>query len=196
MWSRFNAVGMRRRWCCDESDPGRVSRSAAANGGNGAGNGRKSASGRIARDFLDHHIVMDCQHPGCPGKLFSDTREFAQTGARGSSVVLRCSREPEAHEARVGVDPFTPEEIDELKSALIRGEMPGCPRCETAMEYGSVEVEDAFGGPIGSSQALRCSWCGSTWQVPAQLQSKLAKSNAGRQPVGDDDGVVNRSTAI
>lgn len=172
MWSRHNVVWLRRRWTSDRSDPGRKARVNAAESGLEPGKRRKKLSEPVKREFLAQAIVIDCPHAGCEGMLLTSAREIERPGGNGARLVFRCTRHPQSHDVTVTMDPYTGEEIEQLKAALYRGEQLKCVRCGTPLELGSASSQDGWAKSVDSPAAFYCAWCGVRWDAPAELSRR------------------------
>jgi hypothetical protein len=162
MWSRFNVVGLRRRWAAREDDPGRLQRSFGTNGDGRNGNGRRDIAEVAKRAFVTRDIAIDCIYPGCKGKFLTSLREFSHNGSAGSRIVLRCTRRHE-HELAFTIRPYTPAEHERLRALHQEGEPLHCARCHTVLQTGSRN-----GRWLAASAEMEhyfCPWCGLTWEV-------------------------------
>jgi DNA-directed RNA polymerase subunit RPC12/RpoP len=137
-------------------------------------NGRSSGADSVRPAFLARDVVIDCPQSGCPGKILTVRREFAESGGTASRVVLRCTRAPEEHELAITIEPFSAEEKEELRAQQQRGEEMLCRRCGTTMEHRTVLVPDAWTDSVSQEEAYACPWCGVKWLVPAELKCHQA----------------------
>jgi hypothetical protein len=170
MWSKSNPLGMRRRWASFSDDPGRVAKVLV--NGSEPGERQRVRQKEVRRSFLERAVVIDCPADGCDGKLLPDRREIIQPGGSGSRILLRCTRDPEGHDVTMTMDPYKPEEEDQLKSMLVRGERPKCVRCRTSLELGSVDDVGGWGKSMDASVAFHCGWCGVRWVPPTDLKCR------------------------
>jgi hypothetical protein len=162
MWSRFNVVGLRRRWGAREDDPGRVRPPFSANGASRDGNGRRGIAELARLAFLGREIAIDCMYPGCDGKFLTSLREFSRNGSAGSRIVVRCTRRHD-HELAFTIRPYTPAEHEILRGLHRGGEPLHCARCSTILRPGSRN-----GRWVAASAEMEhyfCPWCGLTWEV-------------------------------
>lgn len=172
MWSRHNAVWLRRRWSSATDDPGRAARTSVSENGLEPGKKRKRLADVVRREFLARAMVIDCPHGGCVGKLLTSARQIERPGGSGARLVFRCTRHPDSHDVTVTMDPYSAEEIERLKAALYRGEALRCVRCGTPLELGSASSQDGWAKSLDSSAAFYCSWCGVRWDAPAELSKR------------------------
>jgi hypothetical protein len=170
MWSRLNVVGLRRRWGSLQTAPGRSARRDAPRRGSDLGNGRSSAAESVKVAFLAKEILIDCPRPGCVGKLLMSRRRFGDTAGTGSRVVLHCTRGAEDHEVTITMEPYTTEEKEELEALQSMAKTLRCRRCDTSLELGSVEVQDAWTDSVNSEAAYYCPWCGLKWLLPGGVE--------------------------
>lgn len=162
---------MRRRWASLRDDPGWGASSAAAPVASGSA-GRRVALEAIRRGFLRRERYLNCPNPACQGLIVSSMRVLERHGGSGTRLVLRCTREPSEHEVTLTMDPYTPEEVEQMKSKLIRGESPSCVRCGSELSLGSTEGPNAWGKSVGSQAAYHCPWCGVKWVPPVDLKRR------------------------
>ncbi len=172
MWSRGNVVWLRRRWASREDDPGRVARPTVEENGSAPGATRRRVSDAVRQRFLARAIAVDCPQAGCGGMLLTEARQIERPGGSGARLVFRCTRQPEAHEFTVSMDPYTPEEEERLKALLYRGEPLVCVRCGTVLELGSTGSRDGWAKSVESGAAFYCSWCGVKWVAPAEMSGR------------------------
>jgi len=170
MWSRWNVIGMRRRWGSLENAPGRGAWSKPSMNGSDRTDGRSTAAEWIKLAFLAREILIDCPKAGCAGKILTGQRRFGETAGTGSRIVLRCTREPEEHEIAVTIEPYTAEEKEALEASHGSEKRVQCKRCETPMKLGSVEVSDAWTDSVSTESAYFCPWCGVKWMVPSDVK--------------------------
>jgi len=175
MWSRLNAVGMRRRWATREDDPGRLGWPAGQVGQPAADAVRTPIADVVRREFLAGAAIINCPTPGCVGILVTGQREFANGGQAGSRVLFRCTREADDHEFTISLVPFTSEESDRLHSSLRGGASLTCPRCETKLDRRSSIVGDGPADPAVAPESFGCSWCGLSWS-PSSKQLNADRS--------------------
>ncbi len=176
MWSRLNVVGLRRRWGSLQTAPGRSARPDAPRRGSDLGNGRSRAaeSVKVKVAFLAKEILIDCPRPGCVGKLLTIRRRFGDTAGTGSRVVLHCTREAEDHEVTITMEPYTTEEKEELEGLHSTAKTLRCRRCDTSLELGSVEAQDAWTDSVNGEAGYFCPWCGLKWLLPGGVEQSHA----------------------
>lgn len=159
MWSRFNVVGLRRRWGTRQDDPGRFR---PPFGASRNGNGRRDIAEMAKRAFVTRDVAIDCIYPGCKGMFLTSLREFSHNGSAGSRIVMRCSRRHE-HELAFTIRPYTPAEHERLRGLHQKGKPLHCARCSTLLRPGSRN-----GRWLAASAEMEhyfCPWCGLTWEV-------------------------------
>jgi hypothetical protein len=162
MWSRFNVVGLRRRWGTREDDPGRLQPPMNAKVAALNGKGRRDIAEAAKRAFVARDVAIDCIYPGCKGKFLTSLKEFSHNGSAGSRIVLRCTRRHD-HELSFTVRPFTPAEHEGLRALHRKGAPLHCARCSSILRPGSRN-----GRWVAASAEMEhyfCPWCGLTWEV-------------------------------
>jgi DNA-directed RNA polymerase subunit RPC12/RpoP len=100
--------------------------------------------------------------------MLTARREFAESGGTASRIVLRCTREPEEHDLRISIEPYSSEEKEQLETLQERGDPLVCRRCGTAMEQGTVRIADAWTDSVNREEGYSCPWCGVKWLVSNQ----------------------------
>lgn len=154
-------VSLRRRWGSGRSDPGRAVRDAAFTNGAGSRHG-EGAGQSVRRQFIGRASLIRCPHAGCAGVMLTARRQISHPGGTGSRVILHCTREPERHETTIAMEPYAPDEVERLRSAVIRQEESACARCGAPM-VGPGGTENGDADSARSSAAYYCTWCGVCW---------------------------------
>jgi|GEM_PF-3128245 len=173
MASGTNVLWMRQRWASRETDPGRSARQLPARESDSEGGEPVAAA--IKREFLMRPVVIDCPRPGCVGMLLPGRREVSRPGGTRVRIVLRCTREPEDHDFVISMDPYTADEVEQLKTSLHRGERLTCPRCGTSMVFGSLTEDDGWGKPVDIGESHYCAWCGLRWSPPNEVKERAGE---------------------
>ncbi len=167
MWTAANIGAMRWRWASRERDPGRLAtaRVEAQEAGDGA-EGERTRTARVKAAFLAREVVIDCPRADCQGLLLTESREFGHASGTASEVVLRCTRDPEAHEYSLFIEPCTTEEREALREALLDGRPLACVRCGTELKQGELAIADEWSDAVSHEEGYACPWCGVKWPIP------------------------------
>lgn len=85
---------------------------------------------------------------------------------------MRCTRNPDEHNSAILVEPYSEREVQQLASALARGERLLCGHCETELRQADEEMKRAWGWQRENAATHHCPWCGVRWRAPSE--AKLA----------------------